>query len=768
MPVVWVVALVGVLLAVVHPLLPLAHQPVLFVGAGVAATLAVALGVRRHRPAPLRPWVLLATGLGLLVAGDGLYAVLERQGEVPFPSVADGVYVLGNVSLLAGLVDVVRRCRRPDSAAWLDAGIWVTGATLLLWEPLLQPVLTEPGVGVVGRATALVFPLSDLCLLLLVGRLSSGVGGRAPSLLLLGGGLGLLVVTDIGYGVASLSMDYSSGGLLDTGWLLTYAALATAAWHPSMRLLSQVPPAVRLGRRRRRLAALVGAALIAPGLLALELVRGDLQGEVAHAYVLAAGAAAVFLLAAWRGAGLLRDVELAADGVRRREATLQRALAEREALAAELQHRASRDQLTGLANRETFIEKVNQALQGHDAVSVAFLDLDDFKGVNDTLGHEAGDLLLSVVARRLGATVELGDVVARLGGDEFAVLLREDGEARAARLLEAFEDPVVVDGLELRVEASIGVATRQEASTSASDLLRRADVAMYWSKESGAGRCSAYREEMSTNLLRRLDLRSRLVVALEKGEISPHFQPVVDLVGKRLVAMEALARWQRPHRASSPPSLWVSMAEQTGLIVSVDLHMLRQAAAQVVAWRAEHPAARELLLAVNLSGRTLQEPEVEHRVLEVLDEVGLPASGVLLEMTEGVLLDDDSIGQRLQHLRAAGARVALDDFGTGWSSLAYLRRFPVDVLKLDRSFTQGLARRDGGDAVAAAVLQLGDALGLEVVAEGIETPEQEEHLIQLGCSVGQGFLYGQAAPAAELTELVARGHLLSAPAVVGL
>jgi EAL domain-containing protein (putative c-di-GMP-specific phosphodiesterase class I) len=263
---------------------------------------------------------------------------------------------------------------------------------------------------------------------------------------------------------------------------------------------------------------------------------------------------------------------------------------------------------------------------------------------------------------------------------------------------------------------------------------------------------------MSASLLRRLDLRTQLVLALEREEIIPWFQPIVDLENGRLMGFEALARWSRPGREVEAPGDWIGLAEQTGLVVPIDFSVLEGALRELARWRSLTPEALRLHLAVNVSGRTLQEPGTAARVLALLARTGVPAECLVLEVTEGVLLEDEAVGRRLQHLRAEGVRIALDDFGTGWSSLSYLSRFPVDVLKLDRSFTADLHHGPGGEAVPAAVVQLARALDLQVVAEGIETAEQADRLRTLGAQLGQGYLHGRPADApSSLAHLLAAG-----------
>jgi diguanylate cyclase (GGDEF)-like protein len=739
----------GALVGVVYPFLgkETAASALVYLAVGASSVVAMLAGIRRNRPDTPAPWYALTAGVTCLVVGDGLFAWYDAQHVAPpFPGVPDLVYLTAYPLLFLALGLVVRATTSMRSgAAWLDAGIWTGGAAVAAWEPLLKPFLRDPELSVTGRLTALAYPAMDLVLLLLVVHQLSSRGFRGTTHRHLLVSLTGLLVADLVFGIRSLHGSYRSGELTDLGWVVSYVGLGVAALHPRMTELT-----VRTGRgeptTQRRTLALAVPALAPPLLLLLLVANGDLKGDVAGAVLVAVAAAAIFILSALRGKGLF--VEL-----RFREAVLEATLHERSRLAEELRSRATRCDLTGLVNRTGFLELVTGALDSTEPLAVGLLDLDDFKGVNDTLGHDAGDALLVEVAARLRGAVGPRDVVGRLGGDEFAILLRGDVGETATRLVQVLGAPLVLDGQELRVEASLGVVERSDRS-SLSDLLRRADVAMYAAKAAGGNRWLGYRPEMSASLLRRLDLRTQLVIALERDEIVPWFQPIVDLETGRLMGFEALARWMRPGRDVEAPGDWIGLAEQTGLVVPIDFAVLESALRELARWRSLSPDAGRLHLAVNASGRTLQEPGTAARVLALLARTGVPADCLVLEVTEGVLLEDEAVGRRLQHLRAEGVRIALDDFGTGWSSLSYLSRFPVDVLKLDRSFTATLHRGRGGEAVPAAVVQLARALDLQVVAEGIETVEQAERLRSLGAQLGQGYLHGRPADATASLERV--------------
>jgi diguanylate cyclase (GGDEF)-like protein len=740
----------GLLLCLLYPFLGEDSASSVYLGVSLAGLGAIAAGIRVHRPQHSSPWWFLAAGIGCFVVGDAMFTWYESRGLTPpSPGLPDVVYLLAYPLLFIAIGRVVHASGVREAAAWLDAGIWTGGAVVAAWLPLLAPFVHDSSLTTPQRITALAYPCMDLVLLLLVvHQLSSRRGPSTPHRLVLLSLVGLLVA-DVIYGIRSLEGTYHTGEATDLGWLVMYVALGGAALHPRMGELTERRPPVDTSAQRRALALAV-PAMAPPALLLLLVLRNDLRGDTVGGLLVATAAAGIFFLSALRGRGMFADL-------RAREGVLEATLRDRERLAEELRSRATRCDLTGLVNRTGFLELVTAALVSSDPMAVGLLDLDDFKGVNDTLGHDAGDALLVEVAARLRGAVGSRDVVGRLGGDEFAILLRGEVGDTATRLVQVLGAPLLLDGQELRVEASLGVVERTDQS-SLSDLLRRADVAMYAAKAAGGNRWLGYRPEMSASLLRRLDLRTQLVLALERNEIVPWFQPIVDLETGRLMGFEALARWIRPGREVEAPGDWIGLAEQTGLVVPIDFAVLEGALRELARWRSLTPEALRLHLAVNASGRTLQEPGTAARVLALLARTGVPAECLVLEVTEGVLLEDEAVGRRLQHLRAEGVRIALDDFGTGWSSLSYLSRFPVDVLKLDRSFTATLHHGPGGEAVPAAVVQLARALDLQVVAEGIETHEQASRLRTLGAQLGQGYLHGRPADASvSLAHLMASG-----------
>jgi diguanylate cyclase (GGDEF)-like protein/PAS domain S-box-containing protein len=437
-----------------------------------------------------------------------------------------------------------------------------------------------------------------------------------------------------------------------------------------------------------------------------------------------------------------------------------RDVSERRRLEEQLIHQAFHDPLTGLANRALFRDRVSHALalaqrRAHP-ITVLFLDLDDFKTVNDSLGHAEGDRLLIAAAERFLACARSADTVARLGGDEFAILIEgADGrEGLPERLNAAMAHAFSLSGNQVRVTASIGVATASGDDT-ADDLLRNADVAMYAAKRHGKGRAATYESRMYADIRERLDLEAALRGAIERNELRLHYQPIVHLKSRAIYGVEALLRWEHPQYGRLLPQHFVPLAEETGLIVQLGTWVLAEACRQVHAWRVTYGHI-PLTVSVNISGRQLQGGGLADALQQALAASAVEPSAVVLEITESVLMQQtDSVLERLQQLKALGVRLAIDDFGTGYSSLSYLQRFPVDILKIAKPFVEEVGQGADRSALARAIIGLGDTLRLQTIAEGIEMAEQRAALLELGCTLGQGHHFWAALPAAGIEELLA-------------
>ncbi|MGH2635056.1 MAG: putative bifunctional diguanylate cyclase/phosphodiesterase [Actinomycetota bacterium] len=445
-----------------------------------------------------------------------------------------------------------------------------------------------------------------------------------------------------------------------------------------------------------------------------------------------------------------------------------RDVSERKAFEDQLEHQAFHDSVTGLANRALFRDRVEHALerQGRDGepVSVLFMDLDDFKTINDSLGHAAGDRLLGEVGERVKNTLRQADTAARLGGDEFAILLEDGGDGVeaaevASRILASLEGPFDLEGKEVFARASIGIASADHTQTTgpegAEELLRNADVAMYMAKEAGKSRYQVFEPAMHDTALRRLELKADLQRAVDNGEFIVHYQPVIELETGEIEGLEALVRWEHPARGIVGPLDFIPLAEETGLIVEIGKWVLREACVRAKELQERFPMDPPLAMSVNLSARQLQRPEIVDEVAASLMESELDPSSLVLEITESVMMQDMDLSiQRLAELKALGVQLAVDDFGTGYSSLNYIRRFPVDILKVDKSFVDGVNEGGEESALTAAIIELAGILKLRPVAEGIERADQLEKLLALRCDLGQGFYFARPLPLQGIEDLL--------------
>jgi diguanylate cyclase len=694
----------------------------------LAVALVAAIRLPRHRSA----WMLILAGQALFLIGDMWLAALEFIVESDsFPSMGDVFYLLGYVLIGAGIALLVR-AQGPlrDLGGVVDGVIVAIGAGVLLWVYLISPTAADQSVPLLERIVTVAYPAGDLLLFTIGAQLAVSAVRRLAPLWLLGASLLTLLAADIGYAAAVLTDTYGSGGLLDTGWWLSYVFVVAAVLHPRAVELTDedvVPAAPRLSTAR--LATLAAVSLSAPVVLAIELAIGDRGTDD----VLVGGTIVLFALVVLRLALVNRELE---RGRRR------------------LLHDATHDALTGLANRVLLADLVERALgrrqpEGRYA-AVLCLDLDDFKSVNDTLGHADGDRLLYVIAERLQRLTRGSDVVARLGGDEFAILLEsvtpENALEVADRAIATIRQPVDLgDDVRIHPDTSIGV-TYGSRGDSVDGVLRDADIAMYLAKSHGKGRWEVFQPGMRQHVVERLALRAELWGAIDRDELVLHYQPIADVATGAITGAEALVRWQHPIRGLIEPARFVGIAEETGLIVSLGRWVLREACREAQSW---DPSPDGIEVAVNLSARQLEDPDLVAHVRAALDATGLAPYRLLVELTESAMVTDlDEAAARLRELKRLGVRVGLDDFGSGFTSVQHLRAFPLDMVKFDRVFVQTSLADDA--SILRGLLTLASGLGLQTVAEGVETPRQLAQLSTMACDSVQGYLIARPAPASAI------------------
>ncbi|MFI5916102.1 putative bifunctional diguanylate cyclase/phosphodiesterase [Dactylosporangium sp. NPDC051541] len=722
----WLVWLFGAsLVAVLFALLPAGSAVAdgVHVTGSVVSAAALVYGIRRNRPQARAVWHCFALSAVTWTVGDIAFTIYARgAGTVPYPSVADACFLAAYPALAAGIWLVLRR-QGHDRAGWIDAGIVAIGAGLLLWTFAMRPIVHTLDLTAGQRAVSLAYPICDVVLIASLARMLAGRLSRTPGFWLLAASLVLMFGADVVYTALS-SFSTVPNGFVRTGWLMSGSALAAAALHPSMRALTETTACTESLLSRKRLAVLAVSSLVAPALLVGQGLAG-----VAHLDWLAIGAvaAALFLLVVVRMAGLVGQVQTQAD---------------------QLSDLAMRDDLTGLPNRRFLEELIRGELGTDRPLQVAFIDLDDFKGINDGLGHAVGDQLLAAVGKRLTGALRPGDVVARLGGDEFAVLMPDTRPAAAdavvGELAATLAQPVFAGEHHLLVQAGIGVADA-DGTRDPFELLRRADVAMYAAKESKS-RQERFRPELDQRAAEHARLGAQLREAIDQGQFQLVYQPIVALPRGEIAGVEALIRWHHPELGFMSPADFIPVAERNGQIVELGAWILLEACSQAATWIATLGRAAPGKVSVNVSARQLAEPDFAEVVAAVLAATGLPADRLAIEVTETAVFGGGRAIEALEGVHRLGVRIALDDFGTGHSSLGLLQTCPVDILKVDKSFVDNVTMAGRHSVIATALINVSDGLNLEAIAEGVETAEQAAELYRLGYRYAQGYHFGRPTP----------------------
>ena len=690
---------------------------------------------RDERPAW---WWILGSG-GLFLAGAVCRQLPRGTGWSQFAP--DLLTITGYAAISVALVIwLAASGRRRSNQALLDALLVGVGVLLATWAILVAPAINDPALDVPRRVLSALYPVLDMVLLTLLIRLAFSRAARYHAFWFLVTCVSFILFGDVIYALdaAGVSVPLT---LADAPYCVAYGAISAASLHPSRRRLSAPAPARFDSWSRSRLLG-ISVALLTPCLVLLAVPAANLLDRFVRALL----AAALTLLVLRRTVGAINGY----------------AASEQQA-----HHRASHDDLTGLPNRLQLRDYLGvellHGLGSQGQVGLLFIDLDGFKLVNDSYGHGVGDELLIGAAERVRLSVRDHDFVARLGGDEFVVVARHGdiagAEGLADRLITAFEIPFFLSTGPVYVSPSIGIARSTSRSTDAESLLRDADTAMYKAKAAGRNGYAVFDTSLRRDVQNRIDVETGLRHALERSEFEVHYQPVVDMATGVVIGYEALVRWQHPERGLVLPGHFIPIAEESWLMVPIGSWVLREALLQLAEWRRD--GRPDLHISVNVSARQLRDSSLVGLVSRALKETGLPGEALWLELTESALVEDPvAAGQTLTALRRLGVAIAVDDFGTGYSALSYLKKFPVSLVKIDREFVAGLSADPEDAGLVRAIIAMAHALGLEVVAEGVETPIQEAVLRQMGCRLAQGWFFGRP-------QLPAHGVLESVSEVQG-
>lgn len=704
--------------------------------AGTVATLlvtvgsitAAVVGIRRHRPkAPTAWWILTAAGVLWSVASVIRAIEGVNDGQVPL---ADIVSLVGYVACIASFAMFVRGAQGRRDGTLLDSIVVAAGAALIGWMILVVPSLRSDR-SAMQHVSDVMFPTLDAVLLSLTIRLVLVHRRKVASAWWLCLTISLILAADLQWALdATNRVDFPVSSQIAV-YLLGFGAWGMSALHPSMIELGR-PSSHGLRPLGLWRTAALGFTMLLPTLAAVVH-----PPKSAVEWIVIAVAALLI-----GGAGFGRSVL---------------AIRENDRFEERLRYQATHDLLTGLPNRWWITRQLDAILldarTGRSVVGVMHLDLDDLKRVNDTWGHGAGDELMIATAARLRHVVGSDDAIAHLGGGGFAVVVTvpsvESLRAVTVALDDALVLPLQLDVGEVFATACIGV-TFTDLNIDvppALDLLREADTALHVAKATGDQRVVWFDSSMRAQTDRRMELERDLRRAVDRGELRVYYQPIVSLRTGEWVGFEALVRWQHPEQGLVSPGEFIPLAEDTGLIVPIGEFVLREAVRQVAEWRRAYDT--DWVISVNLSVRQLRAPGLVDMVSSVLDAARMPVGAVWIELTESMMMLDDAAGL-LHELRAAGTRLAMDDFGTGYSSLSYLKRYPIDRVKIDRTFVVGIGDDADSAAIVAAIIGMASALSLECVAEGVETEEQRRRLTQLGCQKAQGFLFSRPVPAAAI------------------
>jgi diguanylate cyclase (GGDEF)-like protein len=740
-------------------------------------------------------WGIIGLAMLIFTLGDITWSFLEiGLNKSPFPSLADGFYFAYYPVFLVGVILLIRKpegrgelfSRVLDLITILAAGI------LGFWNFLIGPMLQSSAQApLLEQILASAYPVGDLVLFsaLLLILYNETSEQQMASVYMLAAGIVIMIVADCTFGYQSLAGTYVSGGLLDLAWItgiLLFGLAGASKWAAPKAKEAQGGNSLARPSRKAGFSGgdassrrLLTIKTYLPyiwlfGALLLWFAR-ELTPMPMSALSIAIGVGTIIVLVFVRqlitieqNVNLNRQLQLQAAKLEGANQNLNLEIIERKRVQEELAFDALHDDLTGLANRALFLDRLGQALERSrrhpsQCFAVLFMDLDQFKVVNDSLGHAVGDQLLLSIAERMKVTLRSGDTIARFGGDEFAVLLDDLDDAGSAILLaervqRAICVPFNLERHESHVSASIGIATNAIKYDRPEDLLRDADLAMYEAKALGKGRCEMFRVDMRDQAFSRLALEEQLRQGLLKREFRLYYQPIVSLVSDQIVGFEALLRWIHPTRGLLLPEEFLPVAEESGLILPISNWVLNEACRQMKTWQ-QHPHLQSASVSVNISDKQFSQPNLVDKVAQALEASGLNGAGLKLEITEQVLVRNNRVASHLMvTLQDMGVQVHIDDFGTGYSALAYLQQFPINAIKIDKAFINDMNKDRKGLGLVRAIVSMAHELGMEAIAEGIETVEQLRELKGLLCGYGQGSLLAEPMDAASLERILPASH----------
>ncbi len=775
----WLWAL-GIGLASIIPYFAVSNETFrsgVYSGFGVASVLAVLLGVRVNKPAARSGWYFIALSGGCFALGDALSefsisVVHQGAGAVSYANV---FYLAGYPLLFLGVARITRRqIKAPWREERADSGIVALGALALLWQLLMSPYLHDTLTSNVVKFVDMAYPVMDVVLIYIVARTLFLARRRSGHLRLIMSAMVMMFAADFVYDVLALHGHYTQGNAVDALYLAQYVLIAMAALHPST---GEEPPIgananIRNGYVRSQVPLVVLAGLTPPA----TMIVATLTGARVNVVVMSIIFIAVFSLSGFRIGWLIKRISAQSTQLEKNLRELKVSYRQRDDLEANLWHQALHDPLTGLANRSLLEDRLALArarvIRQGGMAAVLMLDLDDFKDVNDTQGHLVGDQLLIAIARRLAAVTRASDTLCRFGGDEFVYLAegldtREELEELGARIISEFVEPFIIGDLLLEQHASIGIVVCDEQSDHDADYIRDADAAMYMAKKQRAGSYVVFTPDMRERAMSDFSLVQELRVALTRGNLSIHYQPIIDLRTVEIVGFEALMRWHHPERGWVPPDTFIPLAEKSDLIFDLGRFALREAMATASSWAQLSSSSRQPFVAVNLSPRQFHDASTLDLIQSILEEHAFEPGRLVVEVTEyTALLDTTETVKVIARLASLGVDLALDDFGTGYSSLSHLTMLRPAYIKVDRSFISPAVPSSQNDTLLEAIVSLGHKLAISLLAEGVETRDQFQRLRALGCEFAQGFVVSPALPANELAELFDRAFAQSLEANV--